>query len=180
MQFKSTLLLAFLSASSAFIIPEGTGDGVYEHHVNANGVDVHVKIGNATDFSATELSVYTKRVNSIRASRLQARDGAFCNQGPDKANMHHGDTDAANADLDYQCSNYGPTKGRHNYYSVRGNTVAFFCNRAINSVQCTASRRAQTSSYITEKCGWYHAGWWDAGLTSYGYDTGRCFCSECV
>lgn len=90
MQFKSTLLLAFLSASSAFIIPEGTGDGVYEHHVNANGVDVHVKIGNATDFSATELSVYTKRVNSIRASRLQARDGAFCNQGPDKANMHHG------------------------------------------------------------------------------------------
>ncbi|EUC29465.1 hypothetical protein COCVIDRAFT_41222 [Bipolaris victoriae FI3] len=180
MHFKNVLLLAFLSASSAFIIPEGTGDGVYEHHVDANGVDVHVKIGNATDFSATELSAYTKRVNSIRASRLQAREGAFCNQGPDKANMHHGDTDAANADLDYQCSNYGPTKGRHNYYSVRGNTVAFFCNYALNSVQCTAERRAQLSAAITRTCGWYHAGWWDGGLTSYGYDTGRCFCNECV
>ncbi|EMD84632.1 hypothetical protein COCC4DRAFT_125994 [Bipolaris maydis ATCC 48331] len=179
MQLRNVLLLAFLSASSAFIIPEGTGDGDYEHHVDANGVDVHVKIGNATDFSATELTAYTKRVDSIRSPRLQAR-GAFCNQGPDKANMHHGDTDAANADLYYQCSNYGPTKGRHDYYSVRGNTVAFFCNRAIKLVQCTATRRAQTSSYITQKCGWYHAGWWEQDLTSYGYDTGRYFCSECV
>ncbi|EUC41282.1 hypothetical protein COCMIDRAFT_40537 [Bipolaris oryzae ATCC 44560] len=163
-----TLLLAFPSASSAFIIPEGTGDGVYKQHVDANGVDIHVKIGNTTDFSATELSAYTKIVNSIRSPSLQACDGTFCNQGADKANMHPG------------CSDYGPTMGHHNYYSVRGNTVAIPCDRAINSVQCTASRRAQTSRHIMEKCGWHHAGWWEEHLISYGYDNGRCFCSECV
>lgn len=52
MLLKKLVLFGFLSAAaSAFAIPEDAEDGVYAHHVDVKGRDVHVKVAEPADYS---------------------------------------------------------------------------------------------------------------------------------
>lgn len=89
MHVKNLILLAFISISGAFIIPEGTKDGVYEHHVDGNGLDVHVKLANGTDYSAADLAAYSEARTASRVMRANDPD-VKCGSGVDKHDLHHG------------------------------------------------------------------------------------------
>ena len=86
MLIKNWIFFAFLGASSAFIIPDGTEDGVYEHHVDANGLDVHIKIADATDYSDSHLSAKTEVPDSVRSLHRRS-EGVKCGAS---ANMNRG------------------------------------------------------------------------------------------
>ncbi|KAF3040369.1 hypothetical protein E8E11_000187 [Didymella keratinophila] len=108
MRFQNILLAYLLGVGlgGAFTIPEGTEDGVYEHYIESNGNDVHIKLANATHYDSNELP--------------------------------HRDTDAANADFDWQCDHYDPTPPRHNFYSIRGSTLEDHANSSTKSAASMA------------------------------------------
>lgn len=68
MLFSKILLASLVGAASAVSIPEGTEEGIYDDHVDANGNDVFVKLANATDYSGKELSPYSPRPSSAASS----------------------------------------------------------------------------------------------------------------
>lgn len=86
MRFQNILLASLIGAASAYLIPEGTEDGVYEHYLDSAGSEVHVKIANATSFDDADLGAYTGAPASARLKR-QNYDVASCAAGPE---MDHG------------------------------------------------------------------------------------------
>jgi hypothetical protein len=91
MHIRNLVLFAFLSISGAFIVPDGTEDGVYEHHIDANGVGVHVKIANATDYSSTSVAPYIDAdVEQAKPSRIKRVFDVQCGDGHSKHNLHQG------------------------------------------------------------------------------------------
>lgn len=59
MLFEKLLALTFLtSAVSAYMVPEGADDGVYEHYIDDNGQEVHSMIANITDFPNSDIPPY--------------------------------------------------------------------------------------------------------------------------
>lgn len=73
MLFKNLLLLTYIAVTGAFVVPEGTEDGVYEHYIDDQGADVHLKIANATAYSDAELQQDTTAMTSS-SSRIMKRD----------------------------------------------------------------------------------------------------------
>jgi hypothetical protein len=79
MLFFRILFASLLGAASAVLIPEGTEEGVYDHHIDANGKDVFVKLANATDYSAKKLGPYAPETFAGRFKRQE--DIAHCGAG---------------------------------------------------------------------------------------------------
>jgi hypothetical protein len=79
MRLQNIVLASLLGVASAFTIPEGTEDGVYQHHIDADGNDVHVKLANATNYDSVELSAYTQGPRPGRFKR--AEDVPHCGAG---------------------------------------------------------------------------------------------------
>lgn len=80
MLFSKILLASLVGAASAFSIPKGTEEGVYDHHVDANGNDVFVKLANATNYSGKKLSPYSPQPFT---GRFKREETAHCSPGPE-------------------------------------------------------------------------------------------------
>lgn len=80
MRFQNILLASLLSVglSGAFNIPEGTGDGVYEHYIDSDGNDVHIKLANATNYDNVDPDAYTRSPLPGRFKR--AEDVPYCGE----------------------------------------------------------------------------------------------------
>lgn len=81
MRFQNILLASLLGLSSAYTIPEGTEDGVYEHYLDSTGNEVHVKIANATNYDDATLSAYARTPLPGRFKR--DADVPSCSGGPE-------------------------------------------------------------------------------------------------
>ena len=80
MLFSKFLLTSLVGAASAVSIPKGTEEGVYDHHVDANGNDVFVNLANATNYSGKEPSPYSPKPF---AGRFKREETAHCSPGPE-------------------------------------------------------------------------------------------------
>ncbi|CAK1368285.1 unnamed protein product [Cercospora beticola] len=168
MLFSVSLLLGALQAINAFTIPAGTPDGVYiVSRSSTTGLDQHELASNSTTYIPT-----TPNVQPHPLTLLLRRD--YKTECYSAKALNAADLDAANADLDRQCGDgkqatFVP-KGR-NFYAIRGNTVAHFCNFGGDNL-CDAGTRRGRSAMITGLCGAYNSG----GVISthsqhaYGYD----------
>ena len=78
MLFSKILLASLVGAASAVSIPEGTEEGIYDDHVDANGNDVFVKLANATDYSGKELSPHSPKTF---VGRFKREEIAHCSPG---------------------------------------------------------------------------------------------------
>lgn len=165
MLFQNVLFLALAASTQAFEIPANTPDGVYVVSTDASGNEVHEKLADpSSGFTVPSQPL------SVRKRAMMKRDKTTCGDGRE---LNHGDCDAANADLDVQCGGPGGVfvPGGLDWYSKRGNTVAFFCNFGGNN-RCDSNSRGRASAAITAVCGLYKPGWTgpDAGYLTYGYD----------
>ncbi|CAO2651778.1 Nn.00g000610.m01.CDS01 [Neocucurbitaria sp. VM-36] len=137
-----------LTLAQAFVIPSGTEDGVYGVSVREDGTEVHTKISERDPTSATpynEVSAFEKRQN----------DRIWCGCG---FNMNPGNCDAAVADLKKQMKP-SLVKPKMSFYSIRGDVVAFACNRSPNrNWLLVESNYANALARITGACGRYIAG----------------------
>lgn len=175
---KLILYAGMLRAATSFTIPEGTANGVYSVHTDESGIDIHTPLSDLPDPAFVERNAQEELVYTSRHSKRE--NGYWVDCGGTK-NMNRGDTDAANADLDRQCGKGTWVGGRQNYYAIRGNVVAFFCNfnNALSgSRRCFDWKRGQESAAITKKCGLYNSGWTRTEVTgtdnySYGYDSAQ-------
>lgn len=79
MRFQDILLASLLGVASAFTIPEGTEDGVYEHYLDSSGNDVHIKVANATNYDDGSLNAYARSPLPTRVKR--AEDIPHCGAG---------------------------------------------------------------------------------------------------
>ncbi|KAL1650472.1 hypothetical protein SLS61_005936 [Didymella pomorum] len=81
MRFQNILLASLLGVGlgGAFTIPEGTEDGVYEHYIDSDGNDVHVKLANATNYDDVSLNAYANTPLPGRFKR--AEDIPHCGAG---------------------------------------------------------------------------------------------------
>lgn len=159
------LFLALTATTQAFTVPPNTPDGVYVVSIDDNGKEVHSKLADPSSSITPQ-----GQPLSVRARPMIKRAITTCG---DNQELNHGDTDAANADLDNQCGGAGGVfvPGGHDWYSKRGGTVAFFCNFGGDN-RCDSNSRQRSSATITSVCGLYKAGWTgpDAGYLTYGYD----------
>lgn len=182
MLFSVSLLFGALQAINAFTIPAGTPDGVYIVSKSpTSGLDQHELISNITDTNHNPHKLPTIQPHPL--TRLFRRD--YKTECYSAKALNAADLDAANADLDRQCGDgkqatFVP-KGR-NFYAIRGNTVAYFCNFGGDNL-CDAGTRRARSAMITGLCGAYNSG----GVISthsqhaYGYDAASAkFCGTGV
>ena len=82
-------------------------------------------------------------------------------------------------DLDWQCDHYDPTQPRHNFFSMRGDVVACFCNFSYShECKCSSATRSHDSGLVTQKCDWYRPGFttYLQDSTRYGYSGKDSFC----
>lgn len=160
------LLAAMLSSVQAFAgfsIPDGHPEGVYSVYLHSNGTEVHTKLADPSSAGARP---------PIHSAKFR-RDTPPISIGCGNSALDPRDTDAANDDLDFQCGGFsGNDVGAGmNFYSFRGNTVAFYCNFA-GPNRCDSVQRRSFDLAVTGFCGRYQAGWgtiWDWAI-SYGYD----------
>jgi hypothetical protein len=90
MRFQNILLASLLGVGlgGAFTIPEGTEDGVYEHYIDSDGNDVHVKLANATNYDDVSLNAYANTPLPGRFKR--AEDIPHCGAGNELPHgVHH-------------------------------------------------------------------------------------------
>jgi hypothetical protein len=164
--------LATAAFSQAFIIPSDTTEGVYKV-VTADGSEVHTRIANIVNHSNASLD---------NSDALDRRDNGqyWCGCG---LNMNAGNCDAAVSDLKYQLDSYGAIPAGQSYYSIRGDVVAFACNRDTNnpSQPWDGSYFGVVAAGITSQCGNYIAGSYQAFNTIFGYmrySNGINFCAD--
>lgn len=150
-----------------------------------------------TDLNATATREAKRRsLLAERAATLSRRMCGHCRDARDYGwadgiietwcgcgfDMNHDNCDAAVADLIEQTGHGDGVSCNFmdNYYSIRGDVVAFACNDHLGSIE-TASGKFQwtdwqlTTSYaaITKLCGWYIAGTnnWDGGWWAIDFNT---------
>lgn len=97
----------------AFTIPEGQANGVY-HVSYENGKEVHTFV-RENDFNNATSATIAQPANSAKF-RHAKRDGYSC--GGDA--LDHGNTDAANAEVDNECGNGNWIGTGLDFYSVQG------------------------------------------------------------
>jgi hypothetical protein len=143
------LAAAFLSTTSAYVLPSNQADGFYRVVRSADGQEVHEALDTAP----------TRRYTSPSAQHLSKRDfgQTHCGCG---IKLNTGDTDAAVADLKNQLSDKGHwISPSLSYYSIHGSVIAFVCNEDANSVlKAWTDIVTQAAGQITRACGQYVAG----------------------
>lgn len=113
MQISLVQLMLLAAPILAFTIPEGQAEGVYQVSYDAEGKETHTFVRANDLANTTELSPPT--VNSAKF-RHAKRDGYAC--GGDA--LDHGNTDAANANIDAQCGNGNWIGTNLDFYSIKG------------------------------------------------------------
>ncbi|KAK4495863.1 hypothetical protein PRZ48_013131 [Zasmidium cellare] len=188
MKFPATIasLSLSLGLASAFHIPEGTPDGVYSVHTYHNGTEIHTRL--------------TTPGAGASARQLRKRQGSYfqgapqCYGGDEGGELDHGNTDTANANLQYQCGGGAEIDPGDDFYSIAGNTVAYACNfgGTDDYTFCFSSTSVQANQIITNGngdgnpgCGEYQPGSIEDVnyLVAYGYENygsakGNNFCGR--
>lgn len=166
MKFSLALIAAVASqVATAFKIPEGTPDGIYQAYYDSDGNEVHERIGDNT----TDDVVPILARSQPELSPLQKRNEVWCGCG---IHMQGGDCDDATHDVERQLGSGGgsavPPTG--STYSKRGAVVAFFCNHERSPKYANDNDARNAWAQITNSCNYYIAGTWqvDGGLTA-GY-----------
>lgn len=166
---KLISLAALLTGPAlAFRVPQGQPDGVYSVHLDANGTEFHQWLADPSAPLPNTPPSISKRTPQLSESYLVNCWGR---------NLDHEATDAANADLDRQCSTGVLVSRGNSIYAKRGGVVAFACNRRADyTVRCEGWVRSMCSERITGRCGRYVSGecWadpqaWGPGNSNYGY-----------
>jgi hypothetical protein len=154
MQIKSLVLLA--AGAAGFIIPPNQPDGVYMVTYDSNSTEIHtpVNIGNRTSFLAS--SAKWKGVGKREIDPFTIK----C----EKYDLDPCETDQAVEALDKQCGYGALVKKQHNFYSISGCTVAYYCNLSQGFSACSAIQRRVATEAITQTCGQYKAGWTESIL----------------
>ncbi|KFY08573.1 hypothetical protein V492_06112 [Pseudogymnoascus sp. VKM F-4246] len=172
MHFTALILLA--ASAAAFTIPIGQPDGTYQVFTAPDGTETHTLIKAHVDTRNTvpgKFDMAHKRtIAAVPAVPAAAGSSVNCGGYP----LPHQETDDANNAVDEFCGG-GRSVGKHNdFYSLKGCTVAYFCNYDNGPQSCYASERQSTSRTITDFCGWYNAGWNNVQTTGrnvqYGYE----------
>ncbi|KAF2748172.1 hypothetical protein M011DRAFT_476786 [Sporormia fimetaria CBS 119925] len=164
MHFSKLLALFSLStAIQAFTIPPGTSDGVYAVKLLDDGTYEHIKLAEPSLGKRDPLALQISPQPESSLER-RGRGQLWCGCGN---NMNHGDCDAAVDDLKNQLRGGGCCGGFLNYYSIRGSVVAFACNRNGDNVSRGDGDFSWAIGEITNRCGWYVAGSFDAGDWDY-------------
>ncbi|KAJ7664628.1 hypothetical protein DFH06DRAFT_1295781 [Mycena polygramma] len=126
------LLSLFVSAVVCFTVPASQPDGVYMVTYNADGTETHSLLSRTTSNGTIPAA----------ASHILTRSA-----------------NAYNA-LGQQCGGGAEVLGGRDFYSIRGCTVAYFCNyRSIPDTCFQSEWVAVIQNAITPKCGSYWAGW---------------------
>ncbi|KAI1194915.1 hypothetical protein F5X97DRAFT_327012 [Nemania serpens] len=176
MRFSVLFSLMGAVAATSFTIPEGQLDGVYGVSYNADGSENHTRLADIS----TEL-----RTVAIRGATIEKRSGVItCD--PREGGLNSGDNGAAATSLANQCG-FGAAVGAHlNYYSIKGCSVAYFCNFKKHSQVCTSTNAWNSFNDVNNVCGANVAGWekyYDSdGNDQYGYQwyctyPGSSFCA---
>ncbi|KAF2129192.1 hypothetical protein P153DRAFT_404235 [Dothidotthia symphoricarpi CBS 119687] len=146
MRASTLLLLLPATLAASYVIPNDTKDGVYATYTDDSGNEVHELIGKGVEVQSAE-------------STIEARDNrtwqTWCGCG---IGLDHGNTDAAVQDLKNQIGPNQINQNNVNYYSIRGNVVAFSCIQEAWFTTSEASYLTNAFAEITSRCGWYIAG----------------------
>ncbi|KPM46540.1 hypothetical protein AK830_g60 [Neonectria ditissima] len=145
----SALLLLLPAFAQAFTLPSGLTDGVYTVDVNEDGTEIHKRLPD--DNMIRDVVEGTASLEKRTPTTKQFWCGcAFP--------LDHTNCDLATADLKNQVT---PAKTlKNNYYSIRGNVVAFVCNpyTTWGGYYTDAEYLGLIFSDISSRCGQYIAG----------------------
>lgn len=140
-----TLLPAVLT--SAFVIPEGTEDGVYAVYTDASGNEVHKRLSDGVSIEKPS-----------KRSSLEARAENWVTACGCGIELNHAYTDDAVQDLKNQVGPDGLNQKDKHYFSIRGDVVAFSCLQDPWWTVTGPNYLTGAFAEITKKCGWYIAG----------------------
>lgn len=173
MKFSIALLAAIAShAVTAFKVPEGTADGVYTAHYDANGNEVLERIGDIAE-GANPIGARSL----LPPSGLEKRNRAWCGCG---IRMTGGDCDNATHGVENILGGGHVVYPIGSIFAKSGSVVAFLCNHSRAELYANAGDARGAWSQTTDHCGFYIAGTWqiDGDLTG-GYMTSdQDFCAH--
>jgi hypothetical protein len=148
--FVLLVLCALAALSQAFIVPNGTENGVYLHKPNEDGTHTH-----------TALSIAVKRDTEIlgRSAKFRSRDLPLpytttkCGNGDNfMYNIKWNDMDAALTEFHKNCIAEIDLGGEgHDLYSVHGEAIVFMCN--YGGRWCKPDEFDKTFDFIVGQCG---------------------------
>jgi hypothetical protein len=154
MRFSSLLVLLPATLAASYVIPQGTPNGVYRTYLDESGKEVHERIGDGVPLSAA-----TPLHDLLTpASSMEKRGGPWSVAYGCGIGLDHGNTDAAVQDLKNQVGPDNRNQKDINFYSIRGDVVAFSCLDHAWWTMTEASYLTNSFSTITSRCGWYIAG----------------------
>lgn len=130
-------LILFAASVAAFTIPDGQPDGVYSVDIDASGNEVHTFLHDLP--KENEVPALDSRY--VNRRQVAGTDVVGCGNYP----LGHGNTDAAVNGVVAQCGNGASVGKGHNFYSLSGCVVAYFCNLSGGNVLCKL--RVFPSSY---------------------------------
>jgi len=178
MKFYRIILASALAAfATAAMLAPDLPDGVYIAEVDEHGVEVHTRltIDDLPPLSWTydpQSTISDSKAASLaqpHPSNKTIEKRNRCNFSPSEPgdancgcgfNVDHGNCDAAVADLSNQIGAGVKTKLGLNYYSIRGNVVAFMCPFWDKGYTVPSTGVSSAASWITQHCGPYVAGTW--------------------
>ncbi|KAM0229911.1 hypothetical protein ACHAPO_009633 [Fusarium lateritium] len=157
MRFSTSLLLALVPLCSyAYTLPAGLSDGVYTVDVDEDGTEIHKRL---PDIEARAVIEEIDVKADEGASRLEKRFPTtrqfWCGCA---FPLDHQNCDLAVADLKNQVT---PGKSvKNNYYSIKGNVVAFVCRpyTTYGGYYTDAEYLGLIFRDISSTCGQYIAG----------------------
>ncbi|KAK4498563.1 hypothetical protein PRZ48_011221 [Zasmidium cellare] len=110
----AAIVMLVCSATTGFIIPEGTPDGLYSASIDVDGTEIHTPVANTSNFNEHHIdSRHPHATIDDFASRILPRDSFDVYCGGTR-NMNPGDTDYANRELDRQCGTGQELDGNDN------------------------------------------------------------------
>lgn len=139
-------------------------DGIYSVFINDAGKQVYEIIAEPnTNYTDGHTPALLESFPEKAELMSRSTGHCFCGCG---INLHHGDTDAAVADLTDQVARAGTLKTTGCWYSIRGSVVAFICNQwgnVENTNDFWAEHVGSSLAVVTADCGWYVAGTYSWG-----------------
>jgi hypothetical protein len=178
---KLLSLAAFVAVSSAFLIPNGTGNGIYIHHHHNNGSHTHIRLAQALD-----TGIVRRTVASAKFKRLEhdpngwddwwaefwnhdLRNWVHCgNLHGRHYKFNQSEVDGAKALFRQGCnSNLDLGNDPNDFYVVNGDVVMFMCNWAQNGQWCRNDELDTSLEKIKDFCN-----------DDYEISTGKCLSLE--
>ncbi|PVH71949.1 hypothetical protein DL98DRAFT_596492 [Cadophora sp. DSE1049] len=171
--YKPLLAFSLAVVTTAFLVPVGQPDGLYEFFVDAAGREIHRRMNvtvtkerNVPDFEALEKQSKWPNTDLVPMPRPKRRCG--CGH---VFNMNHAGCDAAVADLRSQIERTSVYASQENPLAMQ---VAFLCNGASEPWPITADNFDHfriSLVWISRDCGTYVAGTVEEeeGGPRYGY-----------